>query len=62
MVSNKLPEEWVVLNKWLKIQKIKDDLVENEILDKSIKVIKGPHAVTRYGNEAINGVILISTR
>ena len=34
MVSNKLPEEWVVLNKWLKIQKIKEDFVENEILDK----------------------------
>ena len=34
----------------------------NTSLIKSIKVIKGPHAVTRYGNEAINGVILISTR
>ena len=34
MVSNKLPKEWVVLNKWLKIQKIKEDFVENEILDK----------------------------
>ena len=34
MVFNKLPEEWVVLNKWLKIQKIKEDFVENEILDK----------------------------
>lgn len=34
MVSNKLPEEWVFLNKWLKIQKIKEDFVENEILDK----------------------------
>ena len=34
MVSNRLPEEWVVLNKWLKIQKIKEDFVENEILDK----------------------------
>lgn len=34
MISNKLPEEWVVLNKWLKIQKIKEDFVENEILDK----------------------------
>ena len=37
-----------------------DDI--NTSLIKSIKVIKGPHAVTRYGNEAINGVILISYR
>ena len=34
----------------------------NTSLIKSVKVIKGPHAVTRYGNEAINGVIIISTR
>ena len=33
----------------------------NTSLIKSVKVIKGPHAVTRYGNEAINGVIIIST-
>ncbi len=34
----------------------------NTSLIKSVKVIKGPYAVTRYGNEAINGVIIISTR
>lgn len=34
----------------------------NTSLIKSVKVIKGPNAVTRYGNEAINGVIIISTR
>ena len=38
MVSNRLPEEWVVLNKWLKIQKIKEDFVENEILDKLYEI------------------------
>ena len=38
MISNRLPEEWVVLNKWLKIQKIKEDFVENEILDKLYEI------------------------
>ena len=38
MVSNRLPEEWVVLNKWLKIQKIKEEFVENEILDKLYEI------------------------
>ena len=33
VVSNVLPEEWVVLNKWLKIQKIKEDFVGNDLLD-----------------------------
>jgi TonB-dependent SusC/RagA subfamily outer membrane receptor len=34
----------------------------NTSIIQSVKVIKGPSAASLYGNEAVNGVILISTR
>jgi TonB-dependent SusC/RagA subfamily outer membrane receptor len=34
----------------------------NPAIIESVEVIKGPSAASRYGNEAINGVILISTK
>ena len=34
----------------------------NPSIIESVEVIKGPSAVLRYGNEAINGVIIISTK
>ena len=34
----------------------------NPSIIESVEVIKGPSATLRYGNEAINGVIIISTK
>ena len=34
----------------------------NPSIIESVEVIKGPSAASKYGNEAINGVILISTK
>ena len=34
----------------------------NPSIIESVEVIKGPSAASRYGNEAVNGVILISTK
>ena len=34
----------------------------NPSIIESVEVIKGPSATLRYGNEAINGVIVISTK